>query len=94
MRLTKEHIGKKVLSEASEEIFTVISVDEGAAWLKYENGIHSTFDCDYGFKLVEEPKKPSERIKELTIINPLTRICDDQIKGIISYLDEEFEKKK
>lgn len=99
MKLTKEHIGKMVWHDLGpeEEAGLVVAVGDELAILKAQHGEYSAFaDGDWGF--VEEPKKPSERIREIISYGGNFEMDDyplgTQIKAMIKFLDEQFEAKK
>ena len=75
MKLTKEHIGKKVTLEGAWEFrnkdqgrssATVLAIDGNSAWLKYDNGDYLSEFSDLNWKIFGQVKRPSERINEIS----------------------------
>lgn len=97
MKLTKEHIGKKVRSSMwLPGEWLLIQWLEG----KYCAGVDEKGDAfaerieacfSQGWEIVEPKKKPSERIKEIYIKNggdPFSADIPEICQVIIEYLDE------
>lgn len=62
MIITKEHIGKKIF-HPSGIIGIILCVNGGEVWIKrVADGGHETIDTFNIWQLVEEKKRPSERI--------------------------------
>lgn len=106
MKLGPEHIGKKITSSvnALSDLYTILAVKEQRCWLEASDGYNFICDCDNNWELVEEPKRPSERINEIlcdelrTSISSSftiqeTPVTSHHINAIKKYLDEQWEKK-
>lgn len=94
MKLGPEHIGKRVRSkETGNYCATVLCVDGNRCWLRAENGHRGTYFADDNWELVEEPKRPSERINEIVDRHRALGISQEIVVAIITYLDEQWEKK-
>jgi len=97
MKLGPEHIGKKVRAKGDvESVYfpaTVISVDDGFVWVRTRGGSRYTYAPEIDWELVEEPKRPSERINEIVDRHRALGISQEIVVAIITYLDEQWEKK-
>jgi len=97
MKIGPEHIGKRVRpKETGNYCATVLCVDGNRCWLRAENGHRGTYVADDNWELVEEPKRPSERIAEILrdYASPSLHVADrEAIEAVIDYLDEQWEKK-
>ena len=97
MRITKEMVGKKVkLSHwENREAETVTAVGEMRFLSFNRDGQENTYFQAMDWQLVEEPKKPSQRIAEL-----IGKTMDDMeyqeraIDAIIEFLDEQKDKEE
>jgi len=102
MRITKEHVGKKVrLSHWSGgEFLEVLCVGGNRFFSRSENGAEDNWLIDCDWHLVEEPKKPSERITEILIEYQrkgglgANDSCWCRFRAIEQYLDEQYETNK
>ena len=100
MIITKEHEGKRIEGHARKGV--VLAVDGDYFWLKHDSGKENeTCMVSGAWELVEDPKKPSERINELASeyreeVNGRGLDGDPwkfTIQGVIRYLDEQAAKK-
>ena len=88
MKITSEHIGKKVraINTYGQLIVEFVGAD---LWIG-ESG--TKWMTEGYWELVEEPKKPSERIKELQSKRGTNFL--DWIGAVEDLLDEQAEKSK
>lgn len=102
MKLTKEHIDRKVLSPYNHELMKVLGVTDDLVWAKYIGGQSDGFlttiiNCDL-WQLASEDKKPSDRIDEIIRErqqNPIWAMQsthEERMNALIQFLDEEWEK--
>lgn len=108
MKLTKEHIGKKVRDVSwPKDVWIILEWIRGDAIAGLaENGdvFYDEFigGSEHWIIIVEEPGKPSARINEIYsgILSshkcyvPCEICSDAERNAIIKFLDEEWEKKK
>lgn len=100
MKLDQSMVGKKVrMNYWSKEQFLVPEIMWGQ-WVlgKDEHGLERCFQVteEYYFKIIEEPKLPSERITEIIGNRATGATMGGQSvteQAIIQYLDEEAKKK-
>lgn len=93
MRLTKEHVGKKVRNNTACLLGELLAVYDRYIWLDEQNAGVSTVTNADNWELIEEPKKPSERIQEL--IGPTRSDAEWSERfqqAVLTYLDEQHEK--
>lgn len=103
MKLTQEHIGKKVRQTDWDKGFWVkldfLSTQNYAVAGDDRHG-RSYYGANGAFymnwELYEEEKKPSDRIREIacpmSVGDPSSEAC--MIGSIVQYLDEEWQKRK
>lgn len=89
MKLTQEHVGKDVYHRTLSLAGKLLAVYQNSVWFLNHNGPGTYENSDY-WELVEEPKLPSQRIREK--YNPLDQneaaSLGLWIKVIVEYLDE------
>ena len=92
MKLTSEHIGRKVRRKFSGSFF-LIGIDGERVWVKGRIGEtwrYETCENDEQWELVEEPKKPSEII--MAMGNGTDSACRLS-HNILKWLDEHWDKR-
>lgn len=98
MKIGPEHIGKKVTSDPNDSDYycILLAIHDDHVWVKDSTGVIFTAPRDNDWELVEEPKRPSERIAEILrdYASPSLHVADrEAIEAVIDYLDEQWEKK-
>ena len=104
MKITKEHVGKFVghEHETSRGPYEILDVgDDGEAWMKNRHGKKGSYSVSAtNWYLVETPKKPSERIAELTprhsscgMVPTVAEVVRVRVDAIVAYLDEQAANK-
>lgn len=90
MKLTSEHIGRKIKIKDTEYTYTLLAVDGEQIWTKRDDGTHIDFG-NTGWELVEDPKMPSTEI--MRGMNGAATCCD-LANAICIWLDENWDKRK
>lgn len=96
MKIGPEHVGKYVVTVGKRKA-RINTVHNGRFWAEYPDGDMVTFSCAADWQLVEEPKKPSERIHELCRTAPIFNTAFNPqryLDAICAYLDELHEQGK
>lgn len=94
MKLTEEHIGRTI--KGRSDTAEVLAVHNGWAWVFVNNIRHDTWFQEHpDYSLIEQIKKPSERIGEI-VRESDSQLQDTPLKvlnAVLQYLDEQAEKK-
>ncbi len=99
MKIDSSMIGKRFCDKEGV-IFTVLALHKNNCWLETRNGTCFSSTNQLNWELVEEPKKPSERIQEIvneTMANHscigFCQLCaNSKTMAIERYLDEVIPK--
>lgn len=100
MKITTQHVGKRFIN--GRHIVTILFVGQQRIFVRDQNGNETGWDNeDTDWQLVEEPKKPSERINDLLGAKGWLPIHEwdsapkniqDALLAILTHLDEQAEK--
>lgn len=101
MKLDQSHAGRTVRSQNGLVVGVLIGFDEGQVVLKYGNGDYfkhlnsEDVERENPWELVSEPKKPSERIREILVRDYPNQVVHtpEGYYAIMSYLDEVHAEK-
>jgi hypothetical protein len=100
MKITADHIGKKVscsggIGEPTMFKVRVLAVaKDNFIGVYHEEGEETLFRTDAKWELVEEGKKPSDRIEELAGGSMEYAVTSRQISAILDYLDEQHANRE
>jgi hypothetical protein len=102
VKIGPELVGKKIrCSDFPHPSWNeVLAVGSTSLFLRNHEGLEWAYPIrkleEYGFYAVQEPKKPSERIREIVnkngVPDPMADLDRFVARAIIQYLDEEWEK--
>jgi hypothetical protein len=91
MKLTKDDVGK-IVRYKYEIDQKVLAIDRDSFWATSVDEIYyRTWKNDGSWEIIEEPKLPSERIREIV---EESNHNITSIDAISKYLDEEFQRRE